>query len=47
MGVIIENAERDAINEVLYAKNLVLMSVTMEDLKESCWILKEQLENRV
>ena len=38
MNVIIaENARRGVVNELLYADDLVLMSETMEDLKERFW----------
>ena len=34
VDVITENARRGVVNELLYANDLVLMSETMEDLKE-------------
>ena len=34
VNVITENARRGEVNELLYADDLVLMSETMEDLKE-------------
>ena len=44
--VITENARRGVVNEVLYADELVLMSETMEDLKERLWNWKDALESK-
>ena len=41
--VITENAKRGVVNELLHADDLVLMSVTMEDLKERFWNWKDAL----
>ena len=37
VDVITDNSRRDVVNELLYADDLVLMSKTMEDLKERFW----------
>ena len=37
VDVITENARRRVVNELLYADDLVVMSETMEDLKERFW----------
>ena len=44
--VITENARRGVVNELLYADDLVLMSETMEDLKERFGNWKDALESR-
>ena len=46
LDIITENARRDVINELLYADDLVLMSKTMEDLKERFWNWKDALESK-
>ena len=46
VDVITENARRGVVNELLYADDLVLMSVTMEDLKERFWNWKDALESK-
>ena len=46
VDVITENARRGVVNELLYADNLVLMSETMEDLKERLWNWKDALESK-
>ena len=45
VNVITEN-ERDVLNELLYADDLVLMTETMEDLKERFWNWKDALESK-
>ena len=47
MDVITEKARRGVVNELLYADYLVLMSETMEKLKERFWNWKDELESRV
>ena len=37
VDVITENARRSVVNELLYGDDLVLISETMEDLKERFW----------
>ena len=44
--VIKQNARRGVVNELLYACDLVLMSKTMEDLKERFWNWKDALESK-
>ena len=44
--VITENARRGLDNELLYADELVIMSETMEDLKERFWNWKDALESK-
>ena len=46
VGVITENARRGVVNELLYADDLVLMSETMEDLKERFWNWKDALKSK-
>ena len=46
MDVITENERRGAVNELLYADDLVLMSKTMEDLKKRFWNWKDALESK-
>ena len=46
VDVITENARRGVVNELLYADDLVLMSETMEDLKERFWNWKDAWESR-
>ena len=46
VDVITENARRGVVNESLYADDLVLMSETMEDLKEKLWSWKDALESK-
>ena len=43
--VITENG-RGVVNELLYADDLVLMSDTMQELKERFWIWKDALESK-
>ena len=45
-NVISENARKGVVNELLYADDLVLMSKTMEDLKERFWNWKDALESK-
>ena len=44
VNIITEKAGRDVINQLLYADDLVLMSKTMEDLKERFWNWKDVLK---
>ena len=46
VDVIIENARRGVVNELLYADDLVLMSSDMEDLKDRLWNWKDALESQ-
>ena len=46
VDVITENARRGVVNESLYADDLILMSETMEDLKERFWNWKNALESK-
>ena len=46
VDVIKENARRGVVNELLYADDLVLISKTMEDLKERFWNWKDALESK-
>ena len=46
VDVITENVTRGMVNILLYADNLVLMSETMEDLKERFWNWKDALESK-
>ena len=46
VDIITENARRGVVNELLYANGLVLMSETMEDLKERFWNRKTALESK-
>ena len=46
VDVITENARRGVVNELLYADDLVIMSETMEDLKERFWNWKNALESK-
>ena len=46
VDVITENTKRDLVNELLYADGLVLISETMEDLKERFWNWKNALESK-
>ena len=46
VDVITENVTRGVVNILLYADNLVLMSETMEDLKERFWNWKDALESK-
>ena len=46
MDAITENARRGIVDELLYADHLVLMSKTMEDLKERLWNRKDALESK-
>ena len=41
VDVITENARRGVANELMYADDLVLMSETIEDLKERLWNWKD------
>ena len=45
VDVFTENARRGVVNELLYADDLVLMSETLEDLKERFWNWKDALES--
>ena len=44
--VITENPRRGVANELLYADDLVFMSETMEDFKETFWNWKDALESK-
>ena len=44
VNIITEKAGRDVINQLLYADDLVLMSKTMQDLKERFWNWKDVLK---
>ena len=44
--VFTENARRGVVNELLHADDLVLISETMEDLKERFWNWKDALESK-
>ena len=46
VDVITKNARRSVVNELLYADDVVLMSETMEDLKERFWNWKDVLESK-
>ena len=46
VDVITENAKRGVVDELLYADDLVIMSETMEDLKERFWNWKNALESK-
>ena len=46
VDVITENARRGVMNELTYADDLVIMSETMEDLKERFWNGKDVLESK-
>ena len=46
VDVISENEERGVVNELLYSDDLILMSETMEDLKERFWNWKDALESK-
>ena len=46
VDVVTENARRGAVNELLYADDLVIMSEDMEDLKERFWNWKNALESK-
>ena len=46
VDVITENAKRGVVDKLLYADDLVLMSETMEDLKERFWNWKDALESK-
>ena len=46
MKVITENARRGMVNDLLHADNLVLMSKTMQNLKERFWNWKDALESK-
>ena len=46
VNVVTENAREDLIKEVLYADDLVLMSETMEGLKEKFLKWRSALENK-
>ena len=46
MDVITENERRGVINESLYADDLVIMSETMEDLKERFWNWKDAMKSK-
>ena len=46
IDVITENARRGVVNELVYADDFVLMSKTMEDLKERFWNCKNTLESK-
>ena len=44
VDIFTENARRGMVNELLHAEDLVLMSETMEELKERFWNWKDALE---
>ena len=46
VDVITENARRAVVNKLMFADDLVLMSKTMEDLKERFWNWKDALESK-
>ena len=46
VDVIIENARRGMVNELLYADGLALMSKTMKDLKERFWNRKDAQKSK-
>ena len=46
VDVITENARRAVVNKLMFANDLVLMSKTMEDLKERFWNWKDALESK-
>ena len=46
MGVVIEKSRRGVVDELMYSDDLVLMSETMEDLKERFWNWKNALESK-
>ena len=46
VDIITENARRSVVNELLYADDLVLMSETMENLKERFWNRNDALESK-
>ena len=46
VDVITENARRDVVNKLLYANDLVLLSKTMEDLKERFCNWRDVLESK-
>ena len=46
VDVITEKARRNVVNELLCADDLVIMSETMEDLKEKFWNWKDELESK-
>ena len=46
VDVITENVRRGAVNELLYADDLAIMSEDMEDLKERFWNWKDALESK-
>ena len=46
VDLITENARRGVVDELLYADDFVLMSETMEDLKERYWNWKNALESK-
>ena len=45
VDVVTKNARRGVVNELLYADDLVLMSKSVEDLKERFWNWKDALES--
>ena len=46
VNVITENARRGILDKLLYSDDLVLMSKTMDDLKERFWNGKDALESK-
>ena len=46
VDVIIANARRGVVNELLYADDLVLKGETVEDLKKRFWNWKDALERK-
>ena len=46
VDVITENSRRGVVNELLYADDLILMSETVEDLKERFWNWENALESK-
>ena len=45
-AIMVENARRGVVNELLYADDLVIMSEDTEDLKERFWNWKDALESK-
>ena len=46
MDVMTENARKGVVNELLYADDRVVMSETVEDLKERFWNWRDSLESK-
>ena len=47
VGVVTESVRNGLMREMLYADDLVLMSETMEGLREKFWKWKEEIESKV